>query len=261
MREMRANGRPLAIWCAGVFVLVAGGMAKYAGYSSAGQSVNELMKQMPRIMQSIMGMGAVDLSTVMGFFSILYLYLLIMAGVHAGLLGAEIIAKEEEYKTVEFLFVKPVSRRWILAAKILAALANILILNLAAWLSSEIFTGYYSRGADASAGLKILMGGLFFFQLFFLATGTVLSAVKKRPRNASSVCAGILLGTFILSAIIDISGRLNSLKYFTPFKYFEAGTLLARGGLPGGYVILSISVTALLFILSFVFYSKKDLTI
>ncbi len=261
IREMKANGKSLVIWCLGALFLVAGGMAKFAGYSSAGQSVNDLMRQMPRAMQSIVGLGAIDLSTALGFFSMLYLYLLIMAGVHAALLGANIIAKEEEYKTAEFLFTKPVSRRRVMAEKVMAGLVNVIILNAATWVSSQVLLGYYSRDVYVAGGVKLLMGGMMLFQILFLAMGAAMAAIKKRSRDAASASAALLLGAFILSVMIDIDRRLSFLRYLTPFRYFEAAGTLSRGGLSGVYVTISAVATLLLLSAGFAVYARRDMNI
>ncbi|MFL6561849.1 MAG: ABC transporter permease subunit [Bacillus sp. (in: firmicutes)] len=64
---------------------------------------------------------------ISGYYSLLYIYLLLMATIHATMLGASIIAKEERGKKAEFLFVKPVSRNGIITAKLLVAFTNIVI--------------------------------------------------------------------------------------------------------------------------------------
>ena len=62
-----------------------------------------------------------------------------MATIHAAMLGATIIAKEERDKTAEFLFVKPVSRSKIISFKLLVALVNIVILTIVAAISLFIW--------------------------------------------------------------------------------------------------------------------------
>jgi len=61
-----------------------------------------------------------------------------MAKIHASMIGAAIISKEERDKTTEFLFAKPVSRNEIITAKLFSGFANILIFNLITTTSSII---------------------------------------------------------------------------------------------------------------------------
>ena len=104
--EMKAHRKGLIIWAFGILFMVAAGMGKYVALSSSGQSMNDLFAQMPKSMQAIMGIGTFDLSKASGYYGMLFLYLVLMATVHAAMLGADIISKEERDKTAEFLLVK-----------------------------------------------------------------------------------------------------------------------------------------------------------
>ena len=260
-REMKANRKALIIWCIGVFLMIVSGMGKYAGMSASGQSINDLLAQMPRSLKSIMGMGTFDLSTATGYYGMLFFYLAMMATIHAAMLGANIIAKEERDKTAEFLFVKPISRGKIITSKLLASFVNLLILNLITLVTSILMVQSYSKGEAVSGDIIKLMVGMFILQLIFLFIGTAIAAISKQPKTASSLATGILLLTFILSIAIDMSSRIDNLKYLTPFKYFDAKNLIYARGFEPIYVILSIVIIAVLFWATYVFYSGRDLNV
>jgi len=93
--EMKAHRKGLIIWAFGILFMVAAGMGKYVALSSAGQSMTELFDQMPKSMKAIMGLGTFDLSKASGFYGMLFFYLVLMATIHAVMLGADIISKEE----------------------------------------------------------------------------------------------------------------------------------------------------------------------
>jgi ABC-2 type transport system permease protein len=261
LKELKFHRKSLIFWSIGVFLMVASGMAKYAGLSSSGESLTELFSQMPKSVQTVMGVSSLDVSKASGFYGILFMYLVLMATIHAAMLGASIIAKEERDKTSEFLFVKPASRSKIITAKLCAAVTNIVIFNLVTFLSSVIIVGKYTKGESINDDIAITMAGMFFLQLLFIVIGSALSAVKRRPKTAPSQATGILLITFILSIAVDLKESLENLKYLTPFKYFEAKNMLDGGGLDGVYTTISIILTILLTIVTFVFYKKKDLNI
>jgi ABC-2 type transport system permease protein len=239
--------------------MVASGMSKYAGMSGSGQSMNELMADMPKSLQAIMGTGVFDLSKASGYYGVLFLYLLMMATIHAVLLGANIISKEERDKTSEFLFVKPLSRKNIITSKLSAALVNIGIFNFITSVSSILIVYKYSNGEDVLGEIGLLMVGLFLLQLLFLSIGSVIAAVLKNPKVATSLSSGILLIMFILSIAIDLNEKLEGLKYLTPFKYFEAKNLMYGGGFEIVFVLLSVSLTILLTFVTYVFFQKRDL--
>jgi len=259
--EMKAHRKGLIIWAFGILLMVAGGMGKYVAFSSDSQAINELMSQMPRSMQAIMGMGTFDLSKASGFYGVIFLYLVLMATVHATMLGADIISKEERDKTAEFLMVKPISRNKIITLKLLAATMNILIFNIITLAISIIIVGKYSNGESVSSDIIILMVGMFILQLMFMLIGTAIAAICKKPKSATSISTAVLLITFILSIAVDMNSKLESLKYLTPFKYFDAKNLMYGGGFQLSFVILSILIISAMLSITYVFYGKRDLSI
>lgn len=261
MREMKANRRALIIWCIGVYLMISSGMVKYAGYSASGKSINELLAQMPQSLKALIGMGSFDLSTASGYYGMLFFYLAMMATIHASMLGANIIAKEERDKTAEFLFLKPISRNKIITSKLIAALVNILIINLVTLVSSILMVQKYSKGEAVAGDISKLMLGMIILQLIFLLIGTAIAAISKHPKTAPSLATGILLLTFILSIAIELNSKIDSLKYLTPFKYFDAKNLMNAQGFELVYVILSIAIIAVLFWATYVFYKGRDLNI
>ena len=261
IREVKANRKSLIIWCIGAFLMVASGMGKYAGLSATGQSINDLLAQMPQSLKSIMGMGTFDLTTATGYYGMLFFYLVMMATIHAAMLGATIISKEERDKTAEFLFVKPISRNKIITSKLLASLVNIVIFNLITFASSILMVQKYSKGEAVVGDITRLMLGMFVLQLIFLFIGTAIATISKHPKTAPSLATGILLLTFILSIAIDLNSRIENLKYLTPFKYFDAKNLMKAQGFELVYVILSILIIAGLFSATYVFYKGRDLNV
>ncbi|MFJ7736325.1 ABC transporter permease subunit [Lysinibacillus sp. NPDC097287] len=261
LREMSAYRKSLIFWCIGVIFLIGSGMAKFEGMASSGQSMNDIMMAMPKSLQAIMGTGTLDVSKVSGYFGVLYIYLLLMATIHAAMLGATIIAKEERDKTAEFLFVKPVSRSKIISVKLLVASVNIVLFNIVAGGSSIYLVGKYNEGASVTGDIIYAMIGMLLLQVLFLLIGSAIAAVSKRPKIAVSLSTGILLVTYIVSIAIDLNEKLAFLKYFTPFKYFEAKVVMNGEGLDTIFVLLSLSLIAVLLMITFLFYRKRDLNV
>lgn len=261
LREMKAHRRALILWSVGMLFMIVSGMAKYAGYSTSGQSMNEIMSQVPKSIRAVLGIGDFDLTKATGFYGMLFLYLLIMVTIHAAMLGANIIAKEERDKTVEFLMVKPVSRSGIITAKLLAALANVIILNIVTLALSISIVGQYGKGESITGEILILMVGMFILQLVFLFIGTGVAAVSRNPHVSATAATTVLLVTFILSAVIDMNSSLEGLKYITPFKYFEAENMMYGGGIDPVFIILSLAIIAVLAGVTYVFYTKRDLNV
>lgn len=261
LREMKAYRKSLLFWSIGVIFLIASGMSKYGGLASSSESMNDLMASMPQSLQAIMGTGSLDMSKAIGYFGVLYLYLLLMTAVHAAMLGANMISKEERDKTAEFLFVKPVSRNKIISLKLLAAAVNLVIFLTIAWVTSYYMVAYYSEGESVGVDIANSMTAMFILQLLFLVIGSSIAAISKKPKKSVAIATGILLVTYIMSIAIDLNEKIEVMKYLTPFKYFEAKTVLTGEGLDVVFILLSLFLIAALTLVTFGTYKKRDLNV
>lgn len=260
LRELKEHRKSLIIWSIAIFLMIVSSIGKFTAYAETGQSMNELLSQIPSSIKAVLGMGNFDLTKISGFYGMLYMYLLLLATVHASLLGANIISKEECEKTAEFLMVKPISRVKIITAKLLASLFNIVVFNIVTLIFSVTLLGKYANGEDITGEIFMLMEGMFILQLMFLLIGTTTAAVSRRPKSAPSISTTILLVSFIISSAINMNSNLESLKYITPFEYFKAEKLL-NGGFEPLFLILSFVIIAVLVFVTYVSYKKRDLNV
>jgi ABC-2 type transport system permease protein len=263
-RELRANLRSLIFWCLGMAFLILAGMGKYAGMSGAGQSLTDLINAVPASVRAVMGMNGLDLSDARSFFVVLYLFLALMAAIHASMLGAVIIGKEERDRTSEFLFVKPSTRARVVTAKLLAAATNVAILDAFSYVSAVGIMSQLAGGQPFAGGLARLMLGLFLIQLLFLSMGAACAAVIGRPKASTGIAAGVMLFAFLLSAAIDVNSDLGVLRFLTPFKYFPAGDMMfgeGFGGFAPFYTVLALALTALFTYAAYWFFRRRDLRI
>ena len=257
--ELKANQRTLIIWCVGILALVAVGIGKYAGLSASEQALNDLVAKMPKAIRGFMGGGEFNLSQASGYYGIIYSYLLLIAAIHAAMLGSNLLAKEERDKTAEFLLVKPVSRYQVVGAKLGAALCNILLLNVITWLISVLSMNALGNEEALTQEITLLMTGMFVIQCLFLSIGLVLSACLVNAKNASTWTTSIVLLTYLLAVGINMTDSLKGMTFLTPFKYIDTAGIINGGGLSIVYLIASILISLILFGISFVYYKKRDI--
>lgn len=198
---------------------IEGFLGKYTAYSSG--ATGAIFSEMPYSLKALLGIGSFDVTTMSGFYAFLFPYIEITAAIHAVLLGSGIIAKEERDKTTEFLMVKPVSRASIITSKFLAALVNVVIVNVVTLISSILMVAAYNKGKDISGVVAAFLLSMFIVQLIFLSLGAVLSAILKNAKTSGSLAAGILFGCYVISKITDLTDRVNFLNVLSLFKYFN----------------------------------------
>ncbi len=261
LREMKSNSKSLIIWSLGMAALVFAGLFKFEASAASGQSMNSIALNMPSSVRAVMGLGDFDLSKASGYYGILFIYLAVMAAIHASMLGSGIISKEERDKTSEFLFVKPLARTSIITSKLISALANLAVLNLAALASSVAAMNLFGNGENITNGILTLMWAMFIMQTIFLLVGTFFAAISRNPAVAAPKSAALLFFTFFISTAIDLDRKLEFLKYITPFKYFEAKDIIYGGGLNPVFLAISLATCTVLLAGTYLFLNKRDLHI
>ncbi len=259
LRELKANRKSLIIWSLTMIFMVYVGMVKYSGISGAGSAGVELFSQLPKSVIAIFGLNGIDIGSISGFYSMFFLYFMLLAGIHAVFIGSSIISKEERDKTADYLYVKPRSRWAIITYKLIAAFINIVIINLVTCLASIQAISIYNKGPDFNKGIILMMVALFVFQLIFMFLGAGISSISRNPKKTGQLSALILLAAYIFSAMIDLNNKLDNLKFLTPFKYFDSKELIKGVGLENGYVLLSSALILVFIGVTYIFYKKRDL--
>lgn len=260
-RELRAHRKSLIWWSVAVFLLTASSVAKFYGYSSQGSgasTITEVMNAFPHSLQVLFGLNGFDLDTPSGVYGILFMYIVVTAAIHAVLLGTDLLAKEERDKTVEFVFTKPISRAAVVSQKLLAGLLNVIVINLVTLAASIYFLDYFSKSSAGTSTVLVMDVAILMIQLLFFFVGAAIAAATPNPKAAGGIATSLLLTTFILYYAINLSGHINWLSFFTPFKYFDPHNLISEGLNPG-YMVLSVALTFLAAITTYATYQHRDL--
>lgn len=260
LRELRANLKSLIIWSAIIVLLVVIAMAKYAAFAGDPEML-KILDSIPVGVMDALNMRAFNLTTVSGFYGVMFIYFGLMGAVAAAMWGSEIISKEERDKTVEFSLVLPVSRSRVVTAKALAVLVNCVAFVLITWAVSLAAVRPYQPTPAFYDFLALEMQGMLSIELIFLAVGLLLGCAMKQYKLSGSTAVGIILATYFLSIISAIQKNLDFLKYFTPFKYFDAGELFRNGKLDNAYLILSAAIVVVCVTAAYWIYNKRDLYI
>lgn len=257
-RELKANLKSLIIWGVIVILFIMVGTSKFTAYYENPEML-AILDAMPPAMLAAFNMQAFNLTTVAGFFGLMFTYYALMLSIAAAMWGSDIISKEERDKTVEFSLTLPVTRERVVTAKALAALVNCAALLLITWGISLVSTTQFHPDNTFYQFVALCMLALFIIQLIFLAIGLFLGCAMKQYRRAGSVAVSLLLGAYFLSIISGLDEDLNFLNYFSPFKYFDAGMLLRESRFDVTFVALSLAIIAASMAGAYLMYARRDL--
>ncbi len=259
-RELKANLKSLLIWCVILILLIVIGVAKFAAYYNTPSSL-EILNTFPKAVLDAMSLLAFNLTTLTGFYGLMFIYFGLMGGIAAAMWGSDMISKEERDKTVEFSLVLPVSRSRVITAKALAAVVDCLVFVLVTWGVSAVAVQSYKPDAAFFSFLALEMEAMFALELVFLAIGLLLGCAMKQYKRSGSVAVSIILVTYFISVISGMQSNLDFLKYFTPFKYFDAALMLNTGHLDGPFLLLSAAIIVVCMAAAYWTYNKRDLYI
>ena len=86
------------------------------------------------------------------------------------------------------------------------------------------------------------MLALFLLESVFLAVGVFLGCAMKRHKLVGSAAVSLLLVTYFLSIVATINKNLDFLRFFSPFRYFDAATMLRQSSIDFAFVGLSLAI-------------------
>ncbi|MBM7602830.1 ABC-2 type transport system permease protein [Metabacillus crassostreae] len=258
-RELKKNLKSLIIWSIILGGLIIMTLSVYPQFTKDQQTMNDLLSAYPDSFKEAFGMNRLDIGTLLGFYGMqIHFMTTLLGSIYTVMLASNIIVKEENEKTIEFLLSKPISRVRVIGEKLLAVFTNVLLLNTVIVATS--FIGF--QFADEQVFLNtfnIIILSTLLLHMTFGAVSFLLSAVMKKSRTATAVSLGIVFISYLLSVISGISEELEVLKYVSLFKYVDAADLIAENAIQPLYLVIMLAIMLLGSLLTFVVYQKKDI--
>jgi ABC-2 type transport system permease protein len=253
------NLRSVITWSAAVAVLIVVFVSLFSSFAQDAALLNEMMANFPEELLAAFGMTGVDLSTILGYFSLAFLFVQVCLAIQAANCGFSLVSIEEREWTADFLLAKPVGRTQILTSKLLAALSGLLITDIVVWITSLLSITLFKGDATfESSSLLLLLLSIVPFQLFFLAVGLVVSLLLKRVRSVTPYAMALAFGMYVLSAFGDMLGEV-ALEKITPFKHFEPNYIIQHGAYDLPLVLISVSAIVISLLGSYVLYARRDI--
>jgi ABC-2 type transport system permease protein len=257
--EFRARLKSVLIWSAALAVMVVFFFSIFPAFADEAELTNRMMANFPPVLLEAFGLNRMDLSTVLGFYSFIFIFAQLCLAIQAGNYGFGLVSIEENELTADFLLSKPVSRRQVLTSKLLAALTSLLITELVVWGASffAITTFRGNREYNLST-LTLLLFSMMILQFFFLSVGLVISLLVKRVRSVTPYSLGLGFGTYVLNAFSGVFGDVK-LEYITPFKHMDPAYIVQHGALDTPLVLINVAITLISLVVSYWLYIRRDI--
>jgi ABC-2 type transport system permease protein len=238
-------------------VLIIFFLSIFPSFSRDAAEFEKLLQGYPEAVRKAFGLES-NIFSFLGFYSYVFLYIMLCGAIQAMNLGTSILSKEVRQKTADFLLTKPVAREEIITAKLLAALTTLIITNIIYLVTAGIMAFIVNTETFNMKIFILISITLFFVQLIFMALGVVISVIVLKIRSVIAVSLSTVFGFFIINMFGSVIGD-EALRYITPFKYFETGYIIKNSAYEMPYVIVSIVFVIAAIGASYLIYSKRDI--
>jgi ABC-2 type transport system permease protein len=235
-------------------------ITKFSAYQGNPEML-EVLDSMPPAILETFRFNTFNLTTITGFYGVMFIYFSLIATISAAMWGSDIISKEERDKTVEFTLTLPITREKLITGKILAAVVNCIALLGIIWAASLVAVAQYEPDSAFYEFLALSMLAVFIIQMVFLAVGFFLGCSMKHHKRAGGAALSILLGTYFLSVVSGLNENLEFLRFLSPFTYFDPAKILNESTIEVSYVLLSLVIIAALVVGGYYTYARRDLYI
>ena len=259
-REMKVNFKSFMIW---LFIVMGMFTVVFLIYpsiidSDSIQKIDDLIKIFPEEVLKTFNMDISSLDSAYGWLkSEGFVFILLIVGCYAGILGSNILLKEENDKTIEYLNSLPVKRSDIVIQKVLAGLLYIVLLVIGIGIFNFIglsLSGDFEQKQYLFLSITPLFPAIviYFICMFF-------STFTHKSKKMIGVSLGIVFISYMLYMLSTISDSVSFLKYFSAFTLSDIRNVITSISIDPVMLALSIGISILFFMMILIRYNKKEL--
>lgn len=259
MFDLKVHKNYIIGWCVALFAIMFMYMILFPSVQDMAQVK---MDAMPQELLQLVGMSDMDeLSNYITYFGIIYNLILIAISIFIVTFSANIIAKEEKNKSIEFIYSLHVSRLEIFVSKVISAYIALMMVIMSV-LASTLMCGVINGGDTFDMMEFISIAKVSSITpFFFLGIGIMIASTSAKVSGATlgsfSVIVCYMLG--FLSTLL--SDNASWIAYFSPFEMLSPTNTIVLDGktiiAAGVYLLLMI----ICLILGCIVYKKRDFKI
>ena len=162
--ELKRGQKSLLVWSCAIAFMLGICVLIYPEMKTQMDGISTMFAEMGSFSEAF-GMDRINFGTFIGFFGVECGNILGLGGaLFAATLGISSLAKEEKEHTAEFLLTHPVSREKVLAEKLLAVFAQIVVLNMVSVLVTVLSALAIGESADVKT-MSLLFLSYFIMQI------------------------------------------------------------------------------------------------
>lgn len=256
LHELKAFRRSIIIWAGSMTALAVMYVLIFKSLGSDIEDFKVFLSNMPDVMKTVFNIYVENLSTLVGFYSFVFSFIVLCGGIQAMNIGTAIVSKEVRDKTADFLMTKPVSRNGILTSKLLAGLTVLVFTNIIyLGLTIAVITALVE---DYNLKLFLMISvTMFFVQLMFMALGIIVSVIVGKIKSVISISLSTVFGFYIIGSMGSFLGEAR-VRYLSPFRYFDTAYIIENAAYEASFLIVGLIFVVSAITGSYLVYMKKD---
>ena len=259
-REMKVNFKSFLIWLIVLIVLfsIVFLVYPYIINSENIKMMDEMLKLFP---EEILKAFNMDISSIDSAFGWLksegFVFVLLIIGCYSGIMGSNILLKEENDKTIEYLNSLPIKRNDIIKNKVLVGLVYTILMVVLIGIFN--FIGLTLSGDfDKLQYLLLSITPIFpsiviYFFCMFLSTFT------HRTKKMFGLSLGIILISYVLQMLSTMAKETEFLKYLSVFTLADIRNVILDISINPLMIVISLVISLILFSITLIRYNKKEL--
>jgi len=258
LHEWKMIRRSTWIWACSLIAVLALYLSIFPALAQDAEQFKELFASYPESLRDALGMSLDSIATLLGFYSFIFGFVVLVAAIQAMNLGVGLLSREAREKTADFLLTKPVKRTHIVTAKLTAAILSLIVTN-AVYLAAASLMAYYVNESSFRwhAFLMISITALF-VQLIFMSLGMIVSLMAAKIKSVIPISLGTVFSFYAIGMLGSVLGD-KAIRYITPFKYFDSAYIVAHSAYETSFVILSFVIVVASICGSYFVYANKDI--
>lgn len=257
LRELQAYRKSTIIWVASLSAILIVFMALYPAFTTDVAATKQVLSQLPAAVRTALNISLANFFTIYGFYGYLLGFAILAGAIQAMNIGTGVISKEVAGKTADFLLSKPITRARVVSAKLAAALAVIVITNVAFSAVSYFTAMAVAKEPFAAGTLLLLSSTMFLVQLVFVALGALFSVLIPKVKSVVSVSLPTVFTLYIIGTLGEVLGNDN-VRYMSPFKFYDTNYIINHVGLEGRFLVVEAAIIVVAIAASYLIYVKKD---
>ncbi len=209
------------------------------------------------VFTSAFGLDKLDMGTLMGYYGVECGQILGIGGAfYAGFLGGNMLSKEEEKKTAEFLLTHPVKRSVVIINKLVSSICQIVIVNAIIVICVLLSSAVIREKIDMHSFFLLHLAHILLqIQIFLFCMG--ISGILNRGGGGMGI--GVACAFYFLSMVSKLTTQTEGLGYLTPFTYADSSYIIPYHQIQVDCVLYGFLIAGIMFGIGALTFCRKDI--